>query len=179
MTSTPREWEVTSPQYRERGCGAERWRASSEQNWAFQGPVLPDKRSLQGIPPAQATFQEPGILLPPSISMAEPQAQPVSWTLSSCHTLVCQLFLWLQFKDFMECLSSALSLHPLPGGGTRDSGGDGLEGLSPGGHSVPVCTCMLTKTPGAGLGKRNRAKEAESRFRKRTKSRTLGALGAG
>lgn len=45
--------------------------------------------------------------------------------------------------------------------------------------SVHMCSCMLTETPGAGLGKRHLAKEAESRFRKRTKSRNLGALGVG
>lgn len=112
MTSTPREWEVTSPQ----GLWGREVASFFRTELGFPGPVLPDKRSLQGIPPAQAMFQELGILLPSTISMAEPQAQPISWTLSSCHTLVCQLFLWLQFKDLMECLSSALSLNPLPGG---------------------------------------------------------------
>ena len=56
--------------------------------------------------------------------------------LSPCHTLVCQLFLWLQFKDLLESLSGALSLHPLPEGGSRDLGWEGPKGLFPQG-----CKC--------------------------------------
>lgn len=33
-------------------------------------PAVPDQRSLQSIPPAQAKFQEPGTLLSTKVSMA-------------------------------------------------------------------------------------------------------------
>lgn len=65
-------------------------------------------------------------------------------------------------------------------GGTRGSGREGPEKPFPQDTAVHMCTGMLAKAPGAGLGKRHLANQAGQRAEpERTKSRDLGALGVG
>lgn len=67
---------MTSPQYRE-GEGERRW-LLLELGFPRSYPACQEE--FVGIP------QRPGTLLPPKVSVAEPQAQPISWCLSPSHT---------------------------------------------------------------------------------------------